>query len=55
MGIPNFLKADSRLTLLEESTADLLGEHYAFLGLMGDQFCLGRVLLNLVLLCEELR
>ena len=43
---------DSRLTLLEESVADLLEECCAFSGLIGDQL-LGRVLLSLVLLCRE--
>ena len=55
LGIPNFLKADNRLTQLGESIADLLGEKCAFSGLIGNQLYLGKVLLNLVLLCGELR
>ena len=39
-------RADNRLTLLGESIADLLGEQCALSGLMGDQLCLGRVLLT---------
>ena len=54
LGIPIFLKADSRLTLLGESIADLL-EILCLFGADGRPTLLGRVLLNLVLLCGEWR
>ena len=49
LGIPNFLKADSRLTLLGESITDLL-EILCLYRAYGGPTLLGRVLLSLILL-----